>query len=275
VSQLQTPCVHVPGEPLSQSASLSHQHTPFPVPWSTQANPSGHLRPQAPQLFTSLARLRQPVEQQVHVGLHAIPVAGQVHFELEPEPPVPPNPLPPVPPIPPVPPEPPAPLNAVQVSPRLHMDTFPALLQEHRPVDEVHAPGPQGETKLGSHSQSDLLHLKPLLHVLPQEPQLVWVSAVSHPLSRAGTSGCEQLTKPEVQTDVHALLEQLSADAPVVAHCLPHCPQLNSSILTSTSQPLEMSPSQSPNPATQLAIVQLPPAHPPMAWGGLGQTVPH
>jgi len=101
-----------------------------------------------------------------------------------------------------------------------------------------------------------------VLHGAAQPPQLftsllVWVS---QPL-RAMFSSAEQSAYPELQTTLHWPLVQVAAPLALL-QAPPQLPQLASSVLLLTSQPLPMSPSQLRKPAAQV-YWQAPSEQPP------------
>jgi hypothetical protein len=99
---------------------------------------------------------------------------------------------------------------------------------------------------------------------------LVRVSA-SHPL--AGLPS--QSAKPAAQARTAQAPTVQVAVALGSAHARPQAPQLGALAVSSASQPLEASPSQSPKPAAQRAGVHIPPAHPWLITCASAQTVPH
>jgi hypothetical protein len=110
-----------------------------------------------------------------------------------------------------------------------------------------------------------------VLHARPHAPQSpVSVSRLlSHPSSAAGAAGCTQFPKPGLQLEVQSPPVHATVPVFAVLHCRLQAPQCLVSFERSTSQPLAVTPSQSSNPGSQLAMPQVPLVHCDVAFGRL------
>jgi hypothetical protein len=97
-----------------------------------------------------------------------------------------------------------------------------------------------------------------LEHTLPQAPQLL--VSVSMETSQPFVESPSQLPNPALQDEsAHVPVEQ-SELALARLHTVPHPPQ-SESVVSDVSHPFAATPSQSPNPAEQVAISQTPAVH--------------
>jgi hypothetical protein len=201
---------HVPLDPPLQLPSSWQWHAPA-MHW----NPSGHARPQAPQLKESVARLEHPAGFWQHVwpAEHALaPLHEQLSTCVVP-----------------------ASMSASSADPS-SASTSPASaatgtvvvthdspawharpLHEHSPL-RLHAPAtPPHEADDGHPQLEEALHTNPpatpcAVQSLPQLPQPFadW-AGVSHPSSGLGAAGALQLEKPRVQLGTQTPPAQIRA----------------------------------------------------------------
>lgn len=100
------------------------------------------------------------------------------------------------------------------------------------------------------------------LHSLPQPPQFdrSRLRSASQPSSIAPGCGPLQSVNPVLQLGVQRPFKHVRESTLNVEQTPPHEPQLLMSFVTLSSQPVEISPSQSPNPLLQV-MEQLPLLH--------------
>lgn len=192
--------------------------------------PVGHWWPQAPQLFASVVRLKQPAGLWQHVWPAPAHPAAPLHEHVPP---------------------------AAQFSPGLQV----AAPQTHVPLMPMQLPPlphslfvlqPQNFWLRFPLSQSSVPE-----QAFPQLPQLA-VSVctfVSQP-SSLPIAGVLQLSKPMSQMESHTPAVQLLEATPAPEHALPQAPQLSTFAETSVSQPSSAMGiaglMQSPKPVTHM-----------------------
>jgi hypothetical protein len=113
-------------------------------------------------------------------------------------------------------------------------------------------------------------------HTRPHPPQLFTslAAVVSQPSSAVGAAGRVQLLEPAVQPDTQRPPLQARALTEVEAQARPQAPQFSTLVVSSVSQPLLTSPSQSPVVPGQFAMLHLPAVHAGVPVGVV-HTLPH
>ncbi len=125
----------------------------------------------------------------------------------------------------------------------------------------THAPALQIEEALAS------------AQAVPQAPQ--FLASVSVLTSQPLAAFLSQSAKPALHEVVHVPLVHASPWFGPAVQTLPQAPQLRSSVVVLTSQPLAAPRSQSRKPRLHDPMPHMPPAHPALALGSARQLFPH